>query len=71
MSSLLDVIAYGGARYGQGSGPVYLDDVNCLGNESRLTDCSYTSSSTCPHSQDAGVQCRAECKSSIDLMNKQ
>ena len=59
----LDVIAYGGARYGEGSGPVYLDNVNCFGNESRLTECTYTSSTTCPHSQDAGVQCRAECKS--------
>ena len=59
---IIDIIAYGGARYGEGSGPVYLDNVNCFGNESRLTECTYTSSTTCPHSQDAGVQCRAECK---------
>ena len=57
-----DIIAYGGARYGEGSGPVYIDNVGCLGNESRLTECTYSSGSTCPHSQDAGVQCRAECK---------
>ena len=66
----LDVIAYGGARYGEGSGQVYLDNVNCLGNESRLTDCTYTSGSSCPHSQDAGVQCRAECKSDDNLLNQ-
>ena len=64
----LDVIAYSGARYGEGSGPVYLDSVNCLGNESRLIECTYASSSTCPHSQDAGVQCRAECKNSLSLL---
>ncbi len=63
----LDVIGYSGARYGEGSGPIYLDNVDCLGNESRLTECTYTSGSTCPHSQDAGVQCRAECKSKFQF----
>ena len=58
----LDVIAYSGARYGEGSGPVYFDNIDCLGNESRLTECTYISGSACPHSQDAGVQCRDECK---------
>ena len=62
--SLSDFVAYSGAFYGQGSGPVYLDNVNCFGNETRLTDCASTAASSCPHSQDAGVQCRAECKSS-------
>ena len=61
--SLSDFVAYSGAFYGQGSGPVYLDNVNCFGNETRLADCASTAASSCPHSQDAGVQCRAECKS--------
>nr|XP_054756229.1 deleted in malignant brain tumors 1 protein-like isoform X2 [Lytechinus pictus] len=53
----------GGARgrstYGQGSDPIYLDDVGCSGSESRLTDCSNNGwgSHNCGHSEDAGVYC--------------
>ncbi|XP_041464645.1 deleted in malignant brain tumors 1 protein-like isoform X2 [Lytechinus variegatus] len=53
----------GGARgrstYGQGSDPIYLDDVGCYGSESRLTDCSNDGwgSHNCGHSEDAGVYC--------------
>ncbi|XP_063956214.1 deleted in malignant brain tumors 1 protein-like isoform X3 [Lytechinus pictus] len=53
----------GGARgrstYGQGSDPIYLDDVGCSGSESRLTDCSNDGwgSHNCGHSEDAGVYC--------------
>ena len=53
----LDV--YGSARYGQGTGPILLDDVDCLGNESSLFSCGHSGFGThdCSHSKDASVQC--------------
>ena len=53
----VDVAAYSYAKFGPGSGPIYLDDVACTGDESRLTSCN-TSTSDCSHSEDAGVLCQ-------------
>ncbi|XP_073726154.1 scavenger receptor cysteine-rich domain-containing protein DMBT1-like [Misgurnus anguillicaudatus] len=51
-----------GAFFGQGSGPVWLDDVTCSGNEPRVTSCPSKAlgTSTCSHGQDAGVICNSE-----------
>ena len=48
------------AEYGQGSGPILLDDVNCRGNESSIASCPSSGwrNHNCEHSQDAGVRCR-------------
>ena len=51
--------AYRRAHYGQGTGPIFLNSVNCLGDESALISCSYREviNYICDHSEDAGVRC--------------
>ena len=47
---------------GQGIGPIYLDEVTCIGNESRLAECQHLgiASHDCSHYEDAGVTCLGE-----------
>ena len=54
-----DAIAYSGAFFGAGSGPIHLDDVACTGSEAALINCTYDTITTdCSHSEDAGIQCQ-------------
>lgn len=48
-----------GAKFGRGKGPVWLDNLRCIGNESRLQDCPHNSYAVqnCNHGEDAGVYC--------------
>lgn len=49
------------AYFGQGTGMIVLDDVQCSGSETQLLACSsapiLTVSSNCDHSDDAGARC--------------
>ena len=53
-------IAFQRARFGQGTGPILLDDLRCVGTEQTLLDCRLDlRTGDCSHSEDAGVRCRA------------
>ena len=53
-------VAINDAFFGGGVGPIYLNNVACVGNESKLTDCAHNGPYNCVHSDDdAGVKCRA------------
>ena len=47
------------ATFGQGIGTIWLDNVQCAGNEFYLSDCIHSGwgIGNCVHSEDAGVQC--------------
>ncbi|XP_043390773.1 deleted in malignant brain tumors 1 protein [Chelonia mydas] len=51
--------APGGARFGQGSDRIWLDDVHCTGTEGSLTECRARpwGDNNCNHGEDAGVVC--------------
>ncbi|KAH0626618.1 hypothetical protein JD844_001702 [Phrynosoma platyrhinos] len=53
--------APGGAHFGRGSGSIWLDDINCKGNEDAIHECraNFQGTNDCNHGQDAGVVCSA------------
>ena len=52
--------ALGMAYYGQGAGPIWLDSVECMGDEEGLFDCRHQpwGDHDCSHTEDASVRCR-------------
>ncbi|NWH80581.1 LOX3B oxidase, partial [Piaya cayana] len=48
-----------GARMGQGTGPVHMNEVQCLGTETSLWSCPFKNitQEDCKHSEDAAVRC--------------
>ncbi|CAH3179274.1 unnamed protein product [Porites lobata] len=56
--------AWSSAYYGQGSGPIWIDDVACSGSESHIYDCRHRGwgNNDCTHSRDASVQCSANIR---------
>lgn len=47
------------AYFGEGSGPIWMDDVNCHGTETSLGNCHHSGMGVhnCAHSEDASVRC--------------
>ena len=56
---LLGSVHHESARFGQGEGPIFLDDVQCSGIERSLLYCRHSiiGNNNCSHSQDIGVTC--------------
>ena len=50
-------MAHRRAYFGEGQGLIGMDDVECAGFESTLTDCTHTRNHNCRHYEDAGVTC--------------
>ena len=51
-----------GSTYGYGSGIVWLSEVNCLGNETNIAQCSFPGwgVNNCYHYRDVNVICDSE-----------
>ena len=47
------------AHYGEGAGPIWLDNVHCVGNESDIFTCVHSDigNHDCMHNEDASVEC--------------
>ena len=53
--------ALNGSSFGEGTGRIWLDNVQCTGNERTLINCTASSNgvNSCTHAQDAGVRCQS------------
>ena len=60
---------YTDAHFGAGSGPIFLDDVQCTSSSDQLLECPSRPmlSHNCSHSNDAGVGCEGMWSNRIVL----
>ena len=54
-----NIQVYNYAAFGQGNGPIMLDDLKCNGNETNISECPSGGwfIHNCQHTEDAGVSC--------------
>ncbi|EMP42516.1 Deleted in malignant brain tumors 1 protein [Chelonia mydas] len=70
--------APGRAQFGQGSGPIWLAEVNCAGSEAALSECRTKSwgDHNCHHREDASVVCSgvngpSRCAGRVEVLHNQ
>ncbi|NWW90241.1 DMBT1 protein, partial [Rhynochetos jubatus] len=63
------LLALGSAHFGWGSGPIWLDDVSCTGQETDFSECKAKTWGihNCHHGEDASVVCAAGNSSSANV----
>ena len=66
-----DATALSFAAFGAGTGSIWLDNVQCVGTETRLIDCPANTIGVhnCIHFEDASVRCGTCSEGSIRLVN--
>ncbi len=65
----IDATALTLSPFGEGTGPIHLDDVRCNGFEDALVNCTYDSNTAdCLHFEDAGVRCQRKLLSILILL---
>ena len=54
--------AYSSAHFGSSTGPIWLDDLVCMGDEQYLDQCAFRGwgNNNCAHGEDVGVICQCE-----------
>lgn len=60
---------YSNAYFGKGNGTIWLDDVTCSGNETKLMNCRHNGweGHNCRHYEDVAVVCRMEGTSKLKI----
>ena len=56
--------AFRNAQFGEGTGPVFLEGLECVGTEMSLLECAMDiplGTSLCDHSDDVGIRCYGAC----------
>lgn len=56
------------AFFGEGTGPIQIDNVACIGSEPNILACSYEPIDNCVHSEDAGVRCQGCANGDVRLV---
>lgn len=61
------------AFFGPGKGPIWLDEVHCIGNESSLEECAYPQwgRNNCKHDEDVGVICEHQNFEQVNMDKNQ
>ena len=47
-----------GGHFGQSTGPIHMSNVMCTGTEASITNCTFSTTHFCDHSQDIGIYCQ-------------
>ena len=60
------------ARFGAGSGPIWMDNLRCVGDEARLADCPFNGwgEHNCGHDEDAGAVCVTGVAEAVDAADR-